>query len=407
MKTVAIISEYNPFHKGHAAHLDMIRKAYGDDVAIIAIMSGNYTQRGELAVADAFVRAKAAVRSGVQLVLKLPFPFSTASAEYFAMAGVSIAEGLGVTDVLSFGSECGDLTQLSRVAENLSSPIYKAHMYEHADATHASLGHARKAELLYRKLFGDTDASLLSSPNNTLGIEYLRALNFIGSTIEPHTVKREGSYHENELIPDIYPSATAIRNSWRAAAYEEGFLFLPEASANVFRQELTSGTFPIDQNELSTVVLAHFRNILTHPSTTLPAEDGGGLYARLCRLSHKATDLQNLIELSKTKKYTTARIRRLIWYALFGVTSSDLCAKPKYTQLLAMDDRGAKLLRRIHRQGTIDILTKPADYHCMSEEAVYQAEKDIRADQLFLLARNVALRNDSPFLRTPYRMKDE
>ncbi len=407
MKTVAIISEYNPFHKGHAAHLDMIRKAYGDDAAIIAIMSGNYTQRGDLAAADAFVRAKAAVRSGIQLVLKLPFPFSASSAEHFAMAGVSIAEDLGVTDVLSFGSECGDLTQLSRVAQNLSSPIFKAHMCEHVDTRDASLGHARKAELLYRKLFCDTDAPLLSSPNNTLAIEYLRALQSIGSRIEPHTVTREGSYHENELLPNAYPSATAIRNSWRAAAYEEGFAHLPEASADVFRQELTSGAFPVDQNELSTVVLAHFRNILASSATTLPAEDGCGLYARLCRLSHKATDLQNLIEISKTKKYTTARIRRLIWYALFGVTSSDLCAKPKYTQLLAMDDKGAKLLRRIHRHGNIDVLTKPADYHRMSEEAVLQAEMDIRADQLFLLARNVALRNDSPFLRTPYRMKDK
>ena len=121
MKTVLIISEYNPFHKGHKYQIDDIRKNFGKDTAIIALMSGSYTQRGDVAVMDKFLRAKSAVLEGVNLALLLPFPYSCSSAEFFATAGVSIANSLGIVDVLAFGSECGDVNKIVTVAKNMLS----------------------------------------------------------------------------------------------------------------------------------------------------------------------------------------------------------------------------------------------------------------------------------------------
>ena len=130
MHTVALISEFNPFHRGHAFCVDSIRHRLGPDTCIVAIMSGNYTQRGDVAILDKFGRAAAAVEGGVDLVLEIPFPFSVSSAEFYATAGVRIASALGVVDTLAFGSECGDLPTLSRLSENLSSSEFSSAFFE-------------------------------------------------------------------------------------------------------------------------------------------------------------------------------------------------------------------------------------------------------------------------------------
>ena len=400
MKTVAVISEYDPFHRGHMRHISEIRREFGDDTAIIAIMGGDFTQRGELAASDAFTRAEAAVAAGVQLVLKIPFPFSSSSAQFFAQAGVSIADRLGVVDVLSFGSESGDLDALSLVAKRTSSEQYLSAISANE---YRAEGHAKTAQAVYRRLYGDGDAALLASPNDTLAIEYLRALLAADSSITPHTVKRAGAHGAHTLSHDTLPSATAIRLAWQAGDFHHTLPYLPEASAEVFLREFESGNLPVDQNRLSSVVLTFLRSILPQEEIKHPAEDGGGLYRRICNKAEDAPDLSSVITASATKKYTTARIRRLIWYALFGITSSALREKPAYAQILALDGVGASLLRRIRRQGSIELLTKPADYRCLSPEAVRQAELDLRAERLYFLAKPVVRRGDSPLRRTPHR----
>ena len=167
MKTVATICEYNPFHRGHEYHLSEIKRQFGEDIAVIAIMSGNYTQRGEIAIADKYLRAECAVRAGVNLVLELPFPHSSSSAEFFASAGVKIADSIGVVDYLSFGSEIGDISLLSDIAQDMSSDEYKAALSNFIlDDKNAAVGYPRACECVYEALYNKKLSSGVFSPNN-------------------------------------------------------------------------------------------------------------------------------------------------------------------------------------------------------------------------------------------------
>ena len=175
MKTVAIVSEFDPFHNGHRALLEAVRRHFGEDTEIVALMSGNFTQRGTVAIADKFTRAAMAVEGGVNLVLEIPFPYSLSSAEYFARAGVRMASALGVVDAIAFGSECGDIGALATVAKRLSSPEFEATLQE-AIRIEAACGYAALHERVYRRLYDDAGGDLLKDPNNILAISYLREM---------------------------------------------------------------------------------------------------------------------------------------------------------------------------------------------------------------------------------------
>ena len=172
MTTVGIIAEYNPFHRGHAHQIEEIRKRYGADTRIIAVMSGNFPQRGDVAIADKYTRAKAAVVGGVDLVLELPFPFCGESAPVFAAAGVAILHALGTVDVLSFGAEENDVSRLAKAAETVSDGVFLEEI--HALSKHSENGYP---EVFYRTVAekaGKDTADLFLVPNNLLGIEYIK-----------------------------------------------------------------------------------------------------------------------------------------------------------------------------------------------------------------------------------------
>ena len=216
--TVAIIAEYNPFHSGHAYQLDAIREEFGADTNIIAVMSGNYTQRGEIAVADKYLRAEWAVRCGVNLVLELPFPYSMSSAEIFARAAVSIITSLGVVDYISFGSEIGDKDKLSAIAENMLKPEYnESFLTLSASPEYKNLGYPALCEAAYKNAFS-LDITDVFKPNNILAIEYIKAVKELSSPVKIHTVKRLGAgYSEKELVGFRHPSAMSIRKALASA----------------------------------------------------------------------------------------------------------------------------------------------------------------------------------------------
>ena len=175
MKTVAVIAEYNPFHKGHEHQLREIKRAFGEDTAIVAIMSGNFVQRGTPAILGKFDRARMAVECGASLVLEMPFPFSASSAEYFAAAGVSIANDLGAVDVLSFGSECGDVALLSDVADKIQAPEFILQLRERLRGkTEKEKGYPRVLSEMLSEAYGDVFPTSLFLPNNILSISYVR-----------------------------------------------------------------------------------------------------------------------------------------------------------------------------------------------------------------------------------------
>ncbi|MBQ1260910.1 MAG: nucleotidyltransferase family protein [Clostridia bacterium] len=404
MLTVAIISEYNLFHKGHEHQIREIRRELGEDTRIIAIMSGNYTQRGQLAVADKFVRAKAALMCGVNLVLELPFPFSMSSAEFFARSAVKIADSIGVVDYLSFGSETGDIDALIRVKKNTERDEFQDRFKAALDAPKsAGVGYAQLCESVYRDCFGKSEVDL-TAPNNILALEYVKALSYHKSPIKPHTVKRAGGGYNDELISgEELQSATAIRTILKNDVYS-ALEYVPENAKNVFLEAYNDKSLPCDESRLDAAVIASFR--LNSPGAECDVHDAlGGLYNRLRGASFEANSISSLLRLTETKKFTRARIRRAIWYSYFGVTSSDVRALPEYTQLLATDKCGQGILREIKKVGCIPILTKPSATEKLSEAARLQKQLSDRADSVFQLTKNKSVSGNYSLTCTPFVKK--
>lgn len=384
MKTVAVICEYNPFHSGHEYHLRKIREDLGDDTAIIAVMSGNFTQRGDLAIADKALRAKAALLGGANLVLELPFPYSMSSAELYAAGAVSLIDSLGLVDILSFGSESGDVSRLSADVDIMLSEQYKITFDSLSRSKeYEGVGYPSVCEAAFKRTSG---YSPLTRPNDLLALEYIKAARLINSKLEFHTVKRIGAdYNEESIVDAHHQSATAIR----AAVLSKDITaleYVPDFEKKMLLEAIKDGQFPCDSERLATAVISSFR--LNSPEHSTDIHDAsGGLYNRIKSASLDASTISQLVNLSQTKKYTTARIRRAIWYSFLGVTSSMVKSKPLYTQLLATDDVGRDRLKKIKKHGKIQVLTKPADTDSLSETALTQKLFSDRADSVFQLTK--------------------
>ncbi len=399
MATVGIIAEYNPFHLGHEYQINKIREEFGSDTTIVAVMSGNFTQRGDVAIFDKLTRARAAVDCGVNLVLELPFPHSLSSAEFFAFGGVYILNALGVVDYLSFGSECGDIELLSRAAVLLKNEK------EDFRETHNSEGYAVKCEKLCSELLLK-EQSLFSS-NNILGIEYIKALCKLESKIIPTTIKRVGSaYNSLDLSEEGFKSAMAIRALMKKNDMS-ALDFVPKAAKSVFSEALSKNKAPCLAARLDAAVISSFR-LNTPKATGKEIHDAeGGLYNRIRSASFDADSISSLIELAKTKKYTTARIRRAMWYSIFGVTSSEVKAAPTYTQMLAADEKGTALLKRIKKMSDFPILTKPTAKDRLCSEGRLAKELSDKADSLFRLTKPLSAEGDFGKTFTPYVKKGD
>ncbi len=385
--TVAIIAEYNPFHCGHKYHIDQIRAAFGADTEIIAVMSGNFTQRGEIAIADKYKRAEWATLGGVDLVLELPFPYSMSSAELFAKAAVKIIDSLGVVDYLSFGSESGDVRALSEIALNMRKKIYFdtfSSLFENDD--YKSAGYPAVSEAAYRLAFGNEIPDNLFESNNILALEYIKAINEFNSDIKLHTVKRFGAaYNDTNLSENGFASAAAIREAIKCGK-SEYFKDIPDEILPSFLSALNDGSFPTDEDKLSGAVISYFRLNPTESGSDI-FDVGGGLYNRLKNKSFEANNISSLVMSAMTKKFTTARIRRSVYYSFFGVTSSSVKELPEFTQVLAFSKNGRALLKSIKERSGIKIITKPSAKDSLSERATRQKDLLDKADSVFQLTK--------------------
>ena len=405
MKVAAIISEYNPFHNGHKYQIDKIREILGEDTAIVAIMSGNFTQRGEIAVTDKTIRAKSACECGANLVLELPFPFSMSSAEFFAKSGVKIASELGVVDYLVFGSESGNITELSDIAAIMSTDEYSLELDSLISSPeYKDYGYPELCEIALTTVYGKQPDKSLLSPNNILAIEYIKAISQFGNRVAPMTIKRAGAGYLDYFNPMAeFQSATAIREEMLSSP-SSAFDYVPENAKNIYNEAIDEGKMPADVRRLDGAVISFFR--LNSPSASVDIQDAvGGLYNRLCDMSAEATSISSLTSMTETKKYTKARIRRAIWNTYFGVTSSDVRELPCFTQVLAMDDVGRSVLKRIKRVSDFPVITKPSSYKEYDDDVIKQKELSNRADAVYGLTLNKANSGRFPLTFTPYVKK--
>ena len=370
---VAIIAEYNPLHNGHAYQIEHVRRTFGADTVITVILGGIFSQRGEPYIAPPYVRAEAALAAGADLVLELPFPFSSAPANIFARAGVEIAEKIGA-DVLAFGSECGDLDKLEAVCTRLDSDELQAALTAAmADKTNAARGKTRLYPLVYAKLYGE-DAPIL--PNDILALEYLRAIRRGGAKIKPYTVQRIGDYKSGE---GGFASATSLRNAYAKGGIEALRGEIPDAVFPLLQKAHVNGWLAPDVEKLAGAVLLKLHAIAEDADI---AFSGGGLLGRLRQSARTAGSIAELTALAATKRYTDAEIARCLLYTLFSVTRADLDAPVHYTRLLAMNARGRSILAQKH---AIEILTKPSATDKLSDAAHAQYTKTFAAERAYAL----------------------
>lgn len=375
-RTSAVICEFNPFHDGHERLLQNARENGADRV--VCIMSGNFVQRGEPAIADKYTRAKTALLAGADLVLELPMPFSAASAEYFACAGVEIAERLGCIDELLFGSELGDIGELGIIAKNQLSDAFTSLLREKYSGEN---GYASSAQTAYEELFGKNPA--LASPNNILAIEYIKALTRLGSRIEPRTVRREDNFSSDTICTDM-PSAAALRRLIESGETEKIKDYMPSACYAVLAEAQGTGRFPINMDKYGFAVLSAMR-LASPEKLALCKGVCGGLENRIIQSALNASSFEELMKLLSTKKYTDARLRRTLLFSLLGVMQSDMSLHPFYVELLAVNEQGRELLSSVRKNAGIAVVTKLSDKKAVINSLCESEKAD--AERLFQIER--------------------
>ena len=379
MKSVGIICEYNPFHNGHKRQIDLLREMGYE--RIICVMSGNYTQRGELAIADKYTRANAAMLGGADIVLELPFPYSSLSAEGFARAGVHILSSLGI-DAISFGSESADLDLLTAAADAVASQEF-IEKY----SSNVKGGAAKSFFSLLGEHIGK-DCSILS--NDILAIQYIAAIKALNASLEIVPIKRNGAaYNEISLEKDTLPSATAIRKKVKT---DNGFTselstYIPSESLKALDNAPTVFAKNIDRE------IVHFFKSMTPDEICARAisrsgggrsvaDDGCGIVERLCKGARGAKNLSDLLYSAYNLRYTDARVNRVLLFSLLGVSDTAAKTLPEYTTLLASNDNGRAFLSEGRKRRSYNIVTKPAD----APESSIQKRLGDTADELYTLA---------------------
>jgi len=364
---VALICEYNPFHMGHKYQTELIKSAFPGKT-LVCIMSGNYVQRGDLACADKYTRAKASCICGCDLVLEMIPPFCISSAESFAYAGVSIASRIGA-DTLAFGSECGDINTLKRYAEIIISPSFTERMKELVEE-YPSLSYPLIREKCLEE--HSLDPAFLRTPNNILGVEYIKAILNQGiPSLSAFTHKRL----------DGVKSASQIRELSPRSIYAN----LPCESAEVFRIAEKDGIFPVSSERLSSAVIYALRKAT--PEELSEFEACGGLEYRMKAEAEKARDINELITALSSKKYPSSRVRRAVFSAFLGIEREHLKEAPAYTNVLAFNEKGREFLSEIRKTSRIKIFTKPsASLKDEDEKIRAQSQRAAFYDSIYSLA---------------------
>ena len=383
MRVVGIVTEFNPFHNGHALLLERAREAMGEDTAVVCCMSGDFVQRGEAAVWSKFARAEAAARCGADLVFELPLPWALSSAEGFARGGVGLLAALGVVDCLCFGSECGETEPLERAAEALLSPALAAELRRELES---GIPFAAARQRALAAVTDEETARLVETPNNILSVEYIRAIYELGLDLGFMTVRREGAEHDGQGEGSIR-SASELRS--RIAAGKSCSGFMPDAALAVFEREAERGRGPVLMETLEPMLLARLRMLPDEEFSRLP-DASEGLGNRLRAAVRDEPTLDGVLAAAKSKRYALSRIRRMTMCACLGVREGMAEGVPPYARLLAASERGRELLRRAQDKSRIPIITKAAAARQLPRETLSVFELGSGARDLYVLGYRAA-----------------
>ncbi len=379
MVLAGIVAEYNPFHNGHAYQIAKTRAAGATH--IVAVMGGNFLQRGGPACAPKLVRANAAIAGGADLVLELPLPYAAATAERFAWGALGVLAGLGCVQMLSFGSECGDLAALSSVAQAISSPACHAAI---KNLLTQGITYASARQQAITELCGAQAAALLASPNNTLAIEYLRQLSLQKLPIQPFTVQRIGAAHDALTTQNGLASASYLRELLHKQPLDALTPFVPEAVLKIYEQAQKEDLFPFIPHSLDAALLSRLRG-MEHTEFSILPDLSEGLEHRLYEAVRRSTSLEELLALAKTKRYPLARLRRLIWSAYLQIPSDMMHLPVPYLRVLAFNQRGVEIFRCASRLTTLPLSHSLARLEQTDAFCARFARLEARAADLYAL----------------------
>lgn len=404
MKIVGVITEYNPFHNGHLYHIEKAKELSGAD-AVVAVMSGNFVQRGAPAIMPKHLRAEIALKAGVSVVFELPVCYATGSAEFFAEGAVSLLHSLGCIDSICFGSESGDIDALKHIANILiEEPLEYKELLQAELKKGASFPLARQNALLaYLK-----DASLstlLEQPNNILGIEYIKALAKRKSDIEIFTIKRKDSHYHSDTLSETYSSASAIRKLlWHASQsvhveadneYDEPALSdiltrledqVPKACIHLL-EETYRMRYPIYANDFS-LILKYKLLSETKESLTEYMDISEELANRIINRRNDFITFEQFCDLLKSKEVTYARITRALLHIILNIKVKDLLTYAEsdhcqYGHILGFRKDSTMVLREFKKYSSVPLITKLTQTENLSDIGLDMLEKDIFASDLY------------------------
>lgn len=380
MKTVGIIAEFNPFHNGHKYLIEQVKKETSADYVVV-VMSGSFTQRGIPSCMDKFTRCTHALSCGADLVLELPVSYATASAEAFAFGGVSVLDSLSVIDYIGFGSEIGDISKLCDVTEKITNPSPQfSEDLNKALSSGLSYPAARAAAL------PEYDY-ILNDPNNILGIEYIKALNLLESSISPITIQRIGkNYHDDNISTDNFSSADAIRKHWDANNEQlkdsvpdcvyDSINKLGGISAPIYLDDFTSCLF--------------YKLLISDIDELSSYQDMNEFIARRIKKNmQSAASFSELIMSLKTKELTYSRLNRALLHCMLNLKdftrdySNKLIPCP-YTRILGFRKDSRELMHRIAASSQISLVNKAADApSLLSTDALSLFEQTLCSDRIY------------------------
>lgn len=344
---LGIVSEYNPFHNGHLMHLNYSKELTHADFTV-AVMSGNFIQRGDASLVDKWTRTEMALKSGIDLVIELPVLYAISSAENFADGAIKILNSLQVVDYISFGSELGEITPLNDIA----SVLYKEPKEFSNIITSqlkSGLSYPKAREIALSLYFQDSQKykEIMENPNNILGIEYLKSLKRHRSHIRPLTIKRDYSDYNSNQVKNGIASATAIRTMLKSKKNIRPVV--PNDTYDLLEQKLKAGEFVKDLSTFEKEIIYSLRKMSVQEIAALP-DVSEGLENKIKMAANTCNTLSTLIESIKSKRYTQTRIQRILLYALLGITQKDMNISKKHTpyiRVLGFNKHGKRIISAI------------------------------------------------------------
>ena len=392
LNIAGIIAEFNPLHNGHKY---LIQQAKKENDAVVAVMSGNFVQRGDTAIFSKFDRAKAAVQNGVDLCIELPTPWAMATAQTFAEGAVQIMNSLVFVNSLYFGSECADIDLISRTSQIFSDKNF-SDLITSQLKNGVTFAAARQTAV---SRIDERAANILANPNDILATEYISALNRLNSAIKPLCVKRQGVAHDSNEASGNFLSASKLRSLILTDEIDAIKPFCPKTSFEIIKNANTSNI-----KRIETDILGKLRRAELSDFRSLP-DISEGIENRLFAAAKSATSLNELYSLIKTKRYTLSRIRRLVLSAYLDLRADYLKSPPPYARVLAFSKKGEEIIKIFSSITKIPLVMRAGDFEKLGDTAgkIFIAERN--ATDLYALSLKTPLPCGTEFTEMIHKEK--